>query len=122
MPISLVTKNTLLELAEIMSKELSNFDCCSSKLSIGLLVRSGIIREHVVLPEKIHSVSLLSVPADELSHVISGGFELRNSILIWWSFSPGNLRYLIFWVCLLIDLRLFMLHPRFVTRNIRVSK
>ena len=65
--------------------------------------------------------------------MISGGFELRTSILIWWSFTPGNLRcrvvdftssprYLISWVGRLIDLRLLMINPRFVSRNIRVSK
>ena len=69
MSISLVTKNALLELAETVSKELCNSDCCSSKISIGLLVGTGKPREHVVLPEKLYLVSILSVPADESCHM-----------------------------------------------------
>ena len=72
MLIALATKRTLLELAEIVTEEPCNSDCCSSRLSVGPLVGTGKTMEQVALPGKLHSVFLLSVPAAGLSHVISG--------------------------------------------------
>ena len=76
MPVSLATKRALLELAEIVIEEHCNSDCCSSGLSVGLLEGTSKTTEQVALPGKLHSVSLLSMPAVGLSHVISGGFDL----------------------------------------------
>ena len=70
------TKRALLELAEIVTEEPCNSDCYSSGLSVGLLVGTGKTTEQVALSGKLHSVSLLSVPAAGLSHVISGRFDL----------------------------------------------
>ena len=78
-PISLATKSALLDLAEIVTEEPRNSDCCSSGLSVGLLVGTSKTTEQAALPGKLHSVSLLSVPAAGLLHLISEGFDLPPS-------------------------------------------